>query len=119
MLQEKGGHFVCVTTEGESPRKISRAVISPRGEGKADLPAVVDGSRLIPPCPPSWLKWLQLDTSLDLDVNRVCKLSPSLPANLRCSELSLEDEATSGRDPESYPPPSRIYRAPLRSPPRS
>lgn len=28
----KGGHFVCIT-KGEGPRKISRAVISPRGEG--------------------------------------------------------------------------------------
>lgn len=59
------------------PAEDPPVVISSTGTGGkgGDRPpsAVVDGSRLIPP---SRLKWLQLDTSLDLDVNRVCKPSP-------------------------------------------
>lgn len=73
MLQGKGGRFVCVTNTRVKTRGRDLPLGYKPKRGRADLPAAVDGSRLIPPCPPSWLKWLQLDTSLDLDVNRVCK----------------------------------------------
>lgn len=125
---------MCVTTEGRGSRKISLAVISPEG----DLPAVVDGSRLIPPYPPSRLKWLQLDTSLDLDVNRVCKPSLSLaspsavpchpPETKRCADAILKavlsspgfQRASESLDPELHEDlaTTRVYycRASINSP---
>jgi len=102
---------VCVTTErvearGRSPRGYKLDEGGRKGSNPPS--AVVDGSRLIPP---SRLKWLQLDTSLDLDVNRVCKPSPpSHPCGPPRAESPHGSEAMRGHDPESYPSPRARYR---------